>query len=353
MATIRDVAQRAGVSVATVSRWLDGQKVRAAEAVRAAVDELDYRPNLSARALKTGQSGVIGVVVPDITNPFFAAIVDGLERGLSGAAYRILLASSGESAEREEEIVGDLSGRVDGFVLVPAVEQDRVPRALLGAQIPVVLLDREVHGGDTCDVVLVDNIGGARSAAEHLLALGHRRIGTINGPTDTTPGRERRDGFLQALGAAGIKVDPQLDRIGDFRERSGYILTGELMALPEPPTALFTANNLMTIGALKALQELGVEVPRTLSHLGFDDVTLGSLLRVPLTCVTRADVEQGELSMSLLLGRLRGTDNDPPRHVVLPTRLEVRSSTGPAPRDTAPPTARLIPQTGGVRKEAR
>jgi DNA-binding LacI/PurR family transcriptional regulator len=195
MTTIHDVAQRAGVSVATVSRWLAGQKVRSGDAVSRAVQELGYRPNASAQSLKTGRLGTIGVVVPDITNPFFASVVKGLENAIPNRSYRMLLASSDESAEREAEVLADLEGRVDGFVLAPANEQDRAPLALHRAGVPVVLLDREVSGGELHDVVLVDNLIGAKAAAGHLLALGHRRIAMINGPDDTTPGRERRAGF--------------------------------------------------------------------------------------------------------------------------------------------------------------
>jgi DNA-binding LacI/PurR family transcriptional regulator len=330
MTTIHDVARRAGVSVATVSRWLAGQKVRSADAVARAVEDLNYRPNAAARSLKTGRLGTIGVVVPDITNPFFSSVVKGLERAIPGNTYRVLLASSNESAEREAAILDDMVGRVDGFILAPATEQDRAPLALHNAGVPVVLLDREVSGGEMCDVVLVDNVDGAAAAARHLLELGHRRIAMINGPEDTTPGRERRAGFVGALHEGGVQVDPELDLTGDFQEQSGRALTRRLFEAGTPPTALFTANNLMTVGALKTLRDVGVRVPDELSIVGFDDVTLGSLLRPPLTCVTRADEEQGELVMRLLLERLKG-DSEPPRRIILETNLEVRGSTAPPP----------------------
>lgn len=269
------------------------------------------------------------MVVPDITNPFFAAVVKGLERAIPNGTFRILLASSDESAEQEAEVLADLTGRVDGFILAPADEQDRAPLALHRAGVPVVLLDREVTGGELHDVVLVDNVGGARAAAEHLLSLGHRRIGMINGPENTTPGRERRAGFVQALHAAGLAADTGLDFTGDFREPSGRALARRILDLPERPTALFTANNQMTIGALKTLRESGIRIPDELSVVGFDDLTLGSLLEPPLTCVTRADEEQGELTMQLLLERLQEDVPAPPQRIVLDAHLEIRGSTGP------------------------
>ena len=327
--TINDVAERAGVSVATVSRWLSGQRVRSAEAVRQAVEELGYKPNVLAQSLKSGRRGAIGVVVPDISNPFFAAVVKGLEQASRSLSYRLLLANSDESNEREAEILADLTGRVDGFILAPAHEQDRAPLQLHQAGVPAVLLDREVSGGELFDVVVVDNVGGARAAAEHLTSLGHRSIAMINGPIDTTPGRERREGFLQGLEAAGVELPPTYDLTGNFREDSGRNLTLQLLALPQPPTALFVANNLMTVGALEALRDMRIRVPQDMSIVGFDDLTLGSLLQPPLTCVSRPDVEQGALAMRLLLSRIVDRTDDPPRRIVLDTRLLVRGSTAP------------------------
>jgi LacI family transcriptional regulator len=343
MATIYDVAARAGVSTATVSRFLAGQPIRDAEAVRRAVVDLGYTPNAVAQSLKSGRRGAIGVVVPDVTNPFFAAVLKGLEQASRGFEYRVLLANSDESAELEGEILADLAGRVDGFILAPAHEQDAAPLQLHAAGVPVVLIDRELEGGDPFDVVLVDNEGGARAAATHLAGLGHTRIALISGPTNTTPGRGRRDGFLAGLAEAGLEVDPRYDLVGDFREESGQQLTLHLLALDEPPTAIFTANNLMTVGALKALRDMRVRVPEDMSIVGFDDLTLGLLLQPPLTCIERPDVEQGMLAMRLLLSRLTDKAADKPRRIVLETRLLVRESTA-APqrrgRDARTPTAR-------------
>lgn len=346
MSTIHDVAARAGVSVSTVSRWLSGQTVRSADAVQAAVRELDYRPNVMAQSLKSGRYGAIGVVVPDITNPFFAAAVKGLEQASRDLSYRLLLANSDESNEREAEILADLTGRVDGFILAPAHEEDRGPLQLRESGVPAVLLDREVSGGELLDVVIVDNVNGAAAAARHLIGLGHTSIAMINGPTDTTPGRERREGFLAALAEAGLDLAPQYDLTGDFREASGRSLTLQLLGLPQPPTAIFTANNLMTAGALTALRDMRVPVPATVSIIGFDDLSLGALLQPPLTCVSRPDVEQGALAMRLLLSRIADHSDDPPRRVVLDTQLVVRGSTAPPRRAASRRANRSAASTG-------
>ncbi len=325
--TIHDVAARAGVSIATVSRHLRGEKVRAADAVRAAVAELGYSPNAVAQSLKSGRTGMIGVVVPDVTNPFFAAVAKGLGQVSRSEDFRILLADTDESAEREEEVLADLVHRVDGIILAPATEQDQAPLHLREAGVPAVFLDRELEGGELFDVVLVDNAGGARAAATHLAALGHTRIAMINGPADTTPGRGRREGFLAGLAEADLELPPEYDLDGGFREDSAHQLALQLLALAQPPTAIFTGNNLMTIGVLKALQEMRVEVPGEISVVGFDDLTLGSLLYPPLTCIDRPDVEQGALAMRLLLNRIRREAPDRPRRIVLDTELIVREST--------------------------
>jgi LacI family transcriptional regulator len=330
VATIHDVAARAGVSTATVSRFLRGQRVRSAEAIQAAVDELGYWPSAAAQSLKSGRTRTIGVVVPDITNPYFAAVVKGMESVTRSQHYRILLANSDESSEREDEVLADMVRQVDGIVLAPATEQDQTPMHVRDADVPLVFVDRGLAGGEHFDSVLVNNYEGGRQAATHLLDLGHTRIAAISGNQDTTPGRCRREGFLDALTAGGVEVPPGHDLIGDFREESGYQLTMSLLSLPEPPTAVFTANNLMSLGALKALHDMRVDIPGQVSLIGFDDLDTGPLLRPPLTVIDRPMVEQGVLAMRLLLRRFdEQYADDAPRHIVLDTKLIQRSSTAP------------------------
>lgn len=332
MSTIHDVAARAGVSTATVSRFLRGQRVRAAEPIRVAIEELSYRPSAAAQSLKSGRTRTIGVVVPDITNPYFAAVVKGMESATRDRGYRILLGNSDESAEREGDLLADMVHQVDGVILAPATEGDQTPLHLRDAGVPVVFVDRDLVGGEHFDSVLVNNHEGGRQAARHLLALGHTRIAAINGGQDTTPGRGRREGFVQALEDGGVRMAEDHDLAGDFREVSGYQLTLRLLSLKQPPTALFTANNLMTLGALKALHDMRVDIPRQLSLIGFDDLDTGPLLRPPLTVVDRPMVEQGVLAMRLLLRRLEERDGDrTPRRVVLGTRLVERGSTSTPP----------------------
>ncbi|MFJ6540274.1 LacI family DNA-binding transcriptional regulator [Streptomyces sp. NPDC003656] len=334
MSTIHDVAARAGVSAATVSRHLRGQRVRSAEVIQEAIDALGYRPSVVAQSLKSGRTRTIGVVVPDINNPYFAAVVKGMESVSRDRGYRILLANSDESSEREDDVLSDMIHQVDGVILAPATEQDETPLHVRDAGVPLVFVDRDLAGGEHFDAVLVNNHEGGRQAAGHLLALGHTRIAAVSGQQETTPGRHRREGFVAALAEAGVELLPEFDLIGDFREESGYQLTLRLLSAAEPPTALFTANNLMTLGALKALHDMRVGVPDQISVIGFDDLDTGPLLNPPLTVVDRPMVEQGVLAMRLLLQRLGQEDGQGggSRRITLDTKLVQRGSTAPPRR---------------------
>ena len=271
--------------------------------------------------------------MPDITNPFFAAVVKGAESISRQGDYNIFLCNTEESSQREEAVLRDLVGRVDGIILAPATESASISPRLRDAGVPIVFLDREVHDSEGFDSVLVDNEGGARAAAEHLLSLGHTRIALISGPLDTTPGRGRHDGFIAALADAGIDPEPGLVQTGEFRQEGGYQAALRLLALERPPTAIISANNLMTVGALRALHALRTRVPEEISIVGFDDLELAELLAPPLTVVSRPMERQGALAMRLLLNRLAASDTAP-RRIVLDTGLRVRGSTAP-PADAA------------------
>jgi len=342
VSTIQDVARLAAVSTATVSRYLSGEPVRASARIREVIAELGYRPSVVARGLRSGRHDTFGVVVPDVTNPFFAGVVRGIENVAGQRGVRVLLGNSDEDLTREATLVDDLSRRVDGMILAPATEHDDVPHVLASAGVPVVLLDRAVQVGGRFDSVTVDNIVGAKLAARHLLGLGHRRIATISGPLTSTPGRERHEAFLDELGAGGADLESALVEVADFREAGGRAAASRLLSLTQPPTALFVANNLMTVGALKALRALGVRVPEEVSVLGFDDLDLGALLDPPLTVIDRPTVEQGERAATVLVDRINAGAG-PAVHVVLPVQLLVRQSTARPRRDPV----KIIPSTPG------
>ncbi|MBA2517161.1 MAG: LacI family DNA-binding transcriptional regulator [Solirubrobacterales bacterium] len=327
--TIHDVARTAEVSAATVSRHLQGANVRAADRVRQAIEDLGFRPQPAAQSLKSRITRSVAVVVPDITDPYFASVVKGVESIARHDGYNIFLYNSEEDGAREAGIIADLYGRVDGVILTPADESPSAGARLESAGMPTVLLDRECGAPERFDAVLVDNEGGAAQAARHLLELGHTDIGVICGPLDTTPGRTRHDGFLAVLKERGVELADGRVQISDFREEGGYQTALRMLALETPPTAVFVSNNLMCAGVLRALHDMRVSVPEELSVIGFDDLHLAELLNPPLTVIGRPTEEQGALAMRLLLNLLGGGAARP-RRIVLDTRLVIRESCAPA-----------------------
>lgn len=327
MTNIHDVAKAAGVSTASVSRFLSGQTIRKADAVRRAIDELGFQPSQVARSLKSGRHHSIGVIVPDITNPFFAALVKGIETELRPHDLQVILGNSDEDPEREETLVADLTQRTDGLIMAPLSENDRVALALMKSGIPVVLVDRDLASGPQFDGVMIDNTSGVQQAIDHLVALGHTRIAAISGPLRSTPGRERHEALLATLAHHGLQADESIIAISDFREAGGYAAMRGIWSVPDRPTAILVSNNLMTMGALKALSDLGVRVPDELSVVGFDDLPLAALLDPPLTVITRPDIAQGSAAGRLLIERLGSTGAPSARRIVMPVALVVRRST--------------------------
>lgn len=335
MTNIQEVARAAGVSTASVSRFLAGQRIRRAREVQEAIDALAYQPSRVARSLRSGRHDSVGVIVPDITNPYFAALVKGIERELRCCGQQVILGNSDEDAEREKSLVDELSQRTDGIIMAPFAEYDDAPSTLARAGVPLVLVDRETTSGNELDRVLVDNASGVEQAIDHLVALGHAHIGAISGPLTSSPGRSRHEAFLSSLERHGLDVDESVVRVSDFRDSGGHRAMREIWMAERRPTAVFVGNNLMTMGALTALRELGVRLPGELSLVGFDDVPLGALLDPPLTAISRPDVEQGATAGRLLLERLGADDADrPARRIVMPVQMVVRGSTGPLPPTT-------------------
>lgn len=334
--TISDVARYARVSTSSVSRYLKGERVGAAKQIEEAIELLRYRPSAVARSLKSGRTHTLGLVVPDVTNPFFAGVAKGVEAVAGQAGYTVLLSNTDETPERERRVLSTLTDRIDGLLLAPARE-DIAADPIRSLDVPVVFIDRAVPEMADVDVVLVDNVGGAAAAARHLIELGHRRIGFISGPLDTTPGRERHEGFTDEC-ARHRDVAPMIE-LGDFKEESGYQATLRLLGRSDPPTAIFAANNLMTVGMLRGVRDLGIPVPDGVSLVGFDDHTLADLIDPPLTVVDRPTDVQGAVATRLLLARLGGTADEPARQIRLETQLVVRSSTAhPVGNSFAPRT---------------
>lgn len=332
--TINDVAAHAGVSRSSVSRYLNGHRVRRAETIQASIGTLGYEPNPIARSLRSGRTRSVGVIVADVANPFFAAAFKGIEaearREENGPAdpVQLFLCNTGESDARLLEVLDGLAGRVDGLI-VAALRESQPPPGLL-QRVPVVLLDREFAGTPFSDAVVVDNAGGMAEAIAYLATFGHRRIGLISGPTDTTPGRGRLEGYRRGLSSCGLPWDERLTAYGDFGQRSGRTAAAKLLAVSSPPTAIVATNNLMALGALREIGERGLVLPDDLSFVGFDDFEAAGLMRPAISTISRPMQQQGAIAMRLLLARWRGEEGLPQR-VVMPTQFIARGSCGPVP----------------------
>lgn len=320
-----DVAGAAGVSPKTVSRVVNeepGVRPETAALVHHAIAQLGFRRNDMARALRRGQkSGMLGLVIEDVSNPFYSAIARGVEEVAGRRGMLVITASSDEDPARERELVHQFcERRVDGLLIVPAGDDHRYVLPELRAGTRAVFIDRP-PGLIDADVVLLDNRGGARSAVEHLLAQGHRRIGYIGDGSAIFTAVERLQGYRDALAGAGLEADDSLIRLGAHDAAAAEAATRGLLAIPEPPTALFTGNNRITVGALRVLGRKD----HRLALVGFDDLELAELLAFPATVVAYDAAELGRRATKLLAQRLAG-DERPPQRVVQPTTLIVRGS---------------------------
>ncbi len=332
MANIQDVAKRAGVSISTVSRVFNGTAAVSADItarVRAAAQELQYQPSRAARALRGNRSTIIGLLISDIQNPFFTALIRGVEDVAQSNGYSLILCNTDENPQKERQYVEVLyAERVAGAIIVPTREHQRSLGLFREQNIPVVAVDRRVKDSNM-DAVLVDNVRGAREAVAHLIMNGYRRIAVITGPTITTTGRERLEGYRQALQEAGIPLDPLLERQGSFKEESGRQLAHELLDLAEPPDALFVANNLMTLGALDTLQMRHLRVPDDIAIVGFDEMPWAALSSISLTTVTQPVYELGSTAALRLFQRLQNPRAFTRQEIVLAPTLCIRGSSRP------------------------
>jgi LacI family transcriptional regulator len=335
MPTIVEVAKRASVSIATVSNVIRGTKrvsERLQKRVQAAIEELDYSPNAIARGLKVKQTRMLGMVLPDITNPFFAGIIRGAEDTAFDRDYFLVTANTDEQIGRERRLLSALrSYRADGILLASAPGGDTSHiRNTIAAGLSVVFLDRSV-AGVKADAVLLDNVRGSRECVRHLLQLGHRRIAIITGPLQLQNARERLQGYQEALRESDVPIDEALILQGDYRLESGSRLAKQLVQSRLGATAVFVCNGVMTIGLLNAFEELDVKCPEDLSVATFDDLTLDHSSHSHLTAVVQPSYEMGARAATLLMDRIEGRlTGDPVVVRVVPT-LVIRDSTRPYP----------------------
>lgn len=305
MATIKDVARRAGVAISTASAALNRSApvsedviAKVAEAVR----ELGYVPHGAAQSLRSGQSRLIGLIVPNITNPHFSAVARIIENVCLSAGYLSMVFSTGQDSEREDHILRMLrQQRVAGLVIIPTRSDSEHGRRLMAdIHVPTVLLDMLVEGL-AFDVVKLDNVAATRLATEHLIALGHRRIAVLTGIPGLITSTDRLEGYLGACRRAGLPIEARLQLKGDYEQEVAARSVMEIMRQPDPPTAVVSFSNMMTLGALHALRALGIDCPREISIVGIDDFDFADLLDPPLTVVRVPLAPMAERSIGILL----------------------------------------------------
>jgi LacI family transcriptional regulator len=330
--TIRDVARVSGVSPMTVSRVINESERVSPETrqrVEHAIAELGYVPNRHARGLSRRRTGTIAVIVPDVANPFFTLIVRAAEEVARRADYRVLLCDTRADVTVERDVISEMiAHRVEGIVIAPVSDRSSAHlQQLARFGVPFVLIDRTVSGVEA-DVVLGDSSGGAQQLVEHLIGLGHRRIGMIVETDDVSTARDRRHGYEAALEAAAIKVDPQLVTEATVDPEGGVEGMQRLLALDEAPTAVFTVNNLVALGAIEAVRSAGLEVPDDVALVCFDDIEYASRLYPFLTAMVQPAETFGTLGTQLLLERIEGRGPERTHVVVLPGEFIVRKSCG-------------------------
>ncbi|MEO8275350.1 MAG: LacI family DNA-binding transcriptional regulator [Thermoanaerobaculia bacterium] len=335
--SIREVARFAKVSVATISRVLNGKgaiRESTRTHVLAAIAELGYVPHSAARSLSTRRTLSLGVVLPDLHGEFFSELIRGIDLAARRTGYHILVSGSHSKSAEANAVLAALHGRVDGLIVMSPVQQPADAKAAKAARpsippgVPVVMLnaadETSLH-----DSIRIDNRGGARALVEHLLYLGHRRIAMISGPEGNLDAAERMLGYREALAARDVPFVEEWVLAGDFREESGFRAGQRILELESRPTAIFAANDAMAIGCFAAVRERGLEVPGDISIAGFDDVPMSRYLSPGLTSVRVAIAELGARAVERLLIAVDAVGERPRHHEVVAATLVPRGSTAP------------------------
>ncbi len=329
--TRKEVAEHAGVSVAVVSYVVnDGPRPVSPETrvkVEKAIEELGYYPNELARSLSRQQTAIIGLIIPSLLNPVFAEIAESLARYCEAEAYQVMLGGTGRNHQKEVAFAKSLRAKqVDGVVMIPSESPQEVLEPLQRAYIPTVVLEHDLP--DT-HCIAIDDLQGGRLATEHLLSLGHRRIGMIKRKRSSALSHLRFTAFQETLLNADISLDPALVVESDAGQMAGYISMQKLLAQAQPPTAVFAHNDVLAMGAISAIYNAGLTVPGDISVIGYDDTVHANYFNPPLTTVKSPIADMGRQAGRTILELIQNDDPLPAQTVMLPVELIVRASTGP------------------------
>ncbi|SEG57442.1 transcriptional regulator, LacI family [Bryocella elongata] len=331
---MRGIAKLAGVSSATVSRVINGSSLvrpETVERVRKVIEEAKFFPNNSATTLKYGRSDTYGVVIPDITNPFFPEFIKNFEGILVGNDKDMLMATTEFDSSRMQQCIRRmLMRKVDGVALLASEIETQSFEDLIHNRVPLVTMDRG-HIGRGLSDVSIDNRSGMDQALQHLKGLGHKKIGYIGGVEGLTISDHRIDAFMHALQRVGLETRPEFIKVGNYRSAGGMNAMTELLSLKDRPTAVLAANDLSAIGGMRAAMKLGVSIPTDLSIVGFDDIELSEIVHPPLTTLRLPRPELASVFF-YALEQLKSTPHSRGKHYTVKTSLVVRESTGPAPK---------------------
>lgn len=331
MATMKQVASRAGVSISTVSHVIN--KTRhvsddVQDSVNKAIRTLNYFPSAVARSLKVAQTHTIGMVIPNNSNPFFAELIRGIEGVCFDKGYAVILCNTDDKPEKQAKYIQVLlEKRVDGLIVISSGYDPDLVRLLSSRRIPEVTIDRAIPGLVSDNVYVNHELGGYL-ATRHLLSLGHTQIACLSGPEELSSGNDRMAGYLRALKESQVTVNRSWLIRGEFSSQSGYECMQKLLALPDQPSAVFACNDLLAMGAMCAAHEQGIDIPDDLSIVGFDDIQLASYTCPPLTTMAQPKQEMGEMVANMLIKRMQNKDL-PIQQQVFQPELRIRKSTAP------------------------
>jgi LacI family transcriptional regulator len=334
MATMKQVAERAGVSTTTVSHVINNTRVvsqEARERVLSVIQEMRYIPSAVARSLKNDRTHTLGMMIPNNSNPYFAELIQGIEDECFKLGYNIILCNSYDDPRKQVAYIRVLmEKRIDGLILVSSGSDPELTQLLADEAIPKVLVDRELTGV-TADFIESDHEQGGFQATQYLLQLGHTNIACVTGPANLLSSSDRVTGYRRALQQAGVAFNPDFLVHSDFTSQGGFTAFQQLLTLATRPTAIFATNDLMAIGGICAANQLHISVPEQLSVLGYDDIALASFSTPPLTTIAQPKYQIGVLTAQVLVNRILH-QNTSLRRELLQTQLVVRDSTTACPR---------------------
>lgn len=331
--TMKDIAKKTGLSIATVSRVINKTgyvKEETREIIMKTIKELNYTPSAVARSLCKKETNIIGVVIPDINNPFFGEVIKGISSVADEENLNIILCDTDEKIEKELKSLELLKEqRIKGIIITPTSDKNKFSSEYLcileSLGIPIVLIDRDVKHSNF-DGVFLNSIKGACEGTEALIKAGHKKIAIIGGPSTSKPGRDRLRGYKKALMMNGIDINEDYIFYGDFKLESGYKIAKQILEMKDRPTAIFVCNNMMNLGCIKALNEKGVRIPDDMALIGFDEVEMLDIFGVKISVISRPTTEMGRVAMEILRDKLNNNDDSQIKRIILTPKLILKGS---------------------------